>query len=297
MGWVRQVLEDYATACDLFNGAVEAFHESNIPKSVVFLRRGFFENLYVSPLLLGEDYHRQKIWYPSSESEPGAAQEYARRYGDRWKQDPSAIEFLREVWNDTLVRAELHSYINLSKNMLNASSEKQRTDLLQERELFINPKRLQRTQAEIVMRLQTEPHSIPASRPRLALILLASKDPAESLEFYKRLFCVEPTTANQIAGGYIEFQFEGVHLAIHGHRRVGEGDPYLLGPPPKSLGWGAIFVIQVGDLEFYYDNAVSMKCEIVDRDVDSPGHRFFVVRDPSGYVFEITEEAPRGLEF
>ena len=116
------VTNEGATAGDFFNGAFKALREPDVARAVVCLRRGFFENLYIAPLILGEDCAKQDIWHPSPEAEPPAAREYLKRYGDLWLEDANVRLFLREVWNDTLVRAELRSYINLSKNLFNAAS-------------------------------------------------------------------------------------------------------------------------------------------------------------------------------
>ena len=179
---------------------------------------------------------------------------------------------------------------------------------------FVNPERVKRTQVEILDRLARIDLLLPSGRPRLGLVLLASKDPASSLTFYRQLMGAEPLDANQIAGGYVEFEFAGVHLAIHGHDQLGRGDPYRLGAPPESFGWGALFVFQVGNIEHYFQNARDAGIEIVDtqmapvdrleEDATSkilPGvagaeRRYFVVRDPSGYLIELTEDEPRGLE-
>ena len=307
------------TACDLFTAAIGAFRKRDVAVATAFLRQGFFGNLYIAPLLREEEFYPQEIWYPSVEAHPRAAREYVRRYGRIWQQDPTALELLGAVWNDSLVRAELRGFINLSKNILNAGSEKERADLLDDWAQFINPERIKRTQAEILERLQKVRLRLPDQRPRLSLVLLASKDPALSLEFYRQLLDVEPVRANQVAGGYVEFEFEGVRLAIHGRDQVGQGDPYGLGPPSESLGWGALFIFQVGNLDHNYENALAVGIEIVDSHMVRPGpggdemrggsvpreggpreggagRRYFVVRDPSGYLLELTEEEPKGLE-
>ena len=289
------VTNEGATAGDFFNGAFKALREPDVARAVVCLRRGFFENLYIAPLILGEDCAKQDIWHPSPEAEPPAAREYLKRYGDLWLEDANVRLFLREVWNDTLVRAELRSYINLSKNLFNAASRRQRTELFNERSMFTNPKRLARTQAEILVRLEKVELRRTRPPPKLALVLLAAKDPATSLEFYKTLLQMDPTTTHQGAGGYVEFELEGVSLAIHGRVDAAADDPYRLGRPPESLGWGAIFVIQVQDISSYHENATNAGFDIVDCDLDTEGQRFFVVRDPSGYLLELTEDKPRGL--
>jgi catechol 2,3-dioxygenase-like lactoylglutathione lyase family enzyme len=263
---------------------------------VLLLRGGFFENLYIAPLLLGEEFYPQRIWHASPEGEPRAAEEYAKRYGRLWDEEPGALPFLREVWNDSLIRAELRNFINLSKNLLNTGSDAEFADLLREREMFLNPERIKRTQSEILSRLTAAKLRLPVARPRLGLVLLASRSPGESVEFYRKLLEVEPRTTRTFAGGYAEFDFGGLRLSIHGQDRVAVEDPYRLGTAPASLGWGAIFVFVVSDFDRYYRNAVDAGLEILDVDLTSQGKRSFVVKDPSGYLLEMTEEEPRGHE-
>lgn len=287
---------DQLTACELFNSSAEAFRQGDLPESVASLRGAFFENLYVAPLLLGEDHYPQSIWYASPDGEPTAANEYIERYGRFWRDDPRALDFLSAVWSDPLVRAELTKFLNLSKNMLGATTQADFSELLREREMFLNPERLKRTQSEILERIREGNLRVPLPKPRLALTLLASGDPAASVEFYRQLLDVEPVTTSPTSGGYAEFDFSGVRLAIHGQDRLASGDPYKLGPRPDSLGWGAIFVIRVTQVAFYHENAQRAGVPIVDSDLSTKGRRFFVVKDPSGYVLEITEEDPGGLE-
>ncbi len=259
------------------------------------MRAGFFANLYIAPLLLGEEFHPQNIWYSGADGEPLAAREYITRYGRLWKARPEALVFLREIWNDPIVRVELRGFINLSRNLLN-SREAEVEDRLRERDLFLNPARLERTQSEILARLAKARLVLPAVRPRLSLVMLASRDPSVSARFYENLLGVEPVLTSRTAGGYVEFEFDGVHFAIHGHDRAASSDPFFLGPPPSSLGWGAIFVFRVSDFGRYYENATALAAEIVDSDLSTKGHRRFVVKDPSGYLIEVTEEDPKGLE-
>ncbi|MBI4607213.1 MAG: VOC family protein [Planctomycetes bacterium] len=193
------------------------------------------------------------------------------------------------------MRTELRSFINLCRNILTAR-EKELDDRLRERELFLSPARLERTQAEILARLEKANLTVPLPKPRLGLVMLASKDPAASVQFYRSLLGVEPVTTSRLARGYAEFRFEGVGLAIHGQDRPAAGDPYLLGPPPACLGWGAVFVFRVAEFHRYYGNAVSAGLELVDCDLSRRGERFFVVKDPSGYLIEVTEEDPKGFK-
>lgn len=284
-----------ATAAELFQSALDALSQADLEGAVAHLRAGFFENLYLAPVLLGEPWEFQSIWYPAADAHPRAATEYAERYGGLWRDREGALDLLHDVWSDTLVRSEVRSFINLSKAILQTQSESQRIDLLRERERFVSLRRIARTQREIIARLRAAEHRPAAVRPRVALLLLASHDPSASVEFWRRLFRIEPSRSSPTAGGYAEFDLPGVRLAIHGHDRLAEGDPYGLGPPPASLGWGAILVLHVSDLDRYRQHAIDAGIDIVDEALDDPGKRFFLVKDPSGYLVEITEERnPRG---
>lgn len=283
------------TAAELFNRALSSFRAGELDDAVACLRAGFFENLHVAPTLLGEEHSRQAIWYPGADAEPLAATEYLSRYGQLWQEDEAALRLLGEVWDDSLVRRELERYINLSKAILQARDDQQRAEYIGERESFVDFRRIRRTQSEIIRRLQTFDLERPLARPRLALVLLAARDPTATVEFYRKLFQLEPVKTSRFAGGYAEFELPGVRIGIHGHHRLSANDPYRLGPAPQSLGWGAIFVIRVTQFDRYFENATTSEIEIVDSELGTSGHRFFLVKDPSGYLVEITEEEPRGL--
>jgi catechol 2,3-dioxygenase-like lactoylglutathione lyase family enzyme len=293
---MEQNRDSYPTAPELFNQALDSFTRGEIAQAVARLRAGFFENLFMAAVLLKEEYAALTIWYPGAQAEPKAAIEYATRYRRLWDEAPHALDLLRSVWSDPLVRSELKAYVNLCKSLLNARPGRQQLDLLKERDRFLNPERIKRTQMEILQRIEKADYKTPSVRPHLPLVMLASSDPVASVQFYRSLFGVEPVQMSQIADGYAEFEFHGVHLAIHGSSALAGGDPYRLGPPPRSLGWGAIFVFQVAGFDRYYENAVRSGIEVVDSDLGARGRRSFVVKDPSGYLLEITEEEPRGIE-
>lgn len=281
---------------DLFDSALAAYRRGDVPDSVLLLRRAFFENLYIAPILIGESPHAQAIWYPSAESELPAAREYVKRYGLRWREASGAVTFLEGLWNDPLVRAELRTFLNLSKNMLLGDSRERFESLFRERSLILSPERLRRTGSEISARLGEIPSAMPELPPRLGLVMLASRDPGATVDFYRKLLGVEPREENRIGRGYAEFDFAGVHFAVHGLDRASEADPYRLGPRPRSLGWGALFVFTVADLDRHLSMAASAGIEILDSDLSAPGRRSIVVKDPSGYLVEMTEEKPEGLD-
>lgn len=286
--------EQSLSAVELFNRSLESFREGNIAEAVACLRAGFYENLYIAPAILGEDLNPQRIWYRTADSEPRAALEYVHRYGHMWKEDGEALHFLADVWKDPLVRRERRNFVNVSKAIAQAGDASQRVELQRDHARFSDWRRISRTQSEILQRLRSSDNQRPLEQPRLELVVLASHDPAASVEFFRRLFGIDPMRTSRQARGYAEFKLPGVCLAVHGHDRLAEGDPYRLGPPPLSLGWGVVFVIRVRQLDRYYENAVRAGLDVIDRDLDSAGRRFFLVKDPSGYLIEVAEDGPEG---
>lgn len=282
-------------AFECFNQAVRCLEDTELDEAVARLRAGFFENLYIAPLLLGQKVEKQPIWHPGPDAEPDAAAEYVSLFRHNWSDTRYGLKFLRFVWTDPLVRNELRSYMNLCKSLRQARDSRQESDLVKERSRFTSMNRIKRTQSEILKRITSSDLDMPTSPPFLGLVMLASRDPSASVDFYRNLFEVEPVRTSQVSGGYAEFELSGIHIGIHGYNHHGQGDPYELGPPPSSFGWGAFFVIRVSGFDRYYENAVRTGIEIVDCDLESQGQRFFVVKDPSGYVLEITEEELRGV--
>ena len=278
------------TAAEWFNAGLGLFQRGEVEESISNLRAGIFENLYIAPTLLREEFEAPEIWYPGADSEPRAADEYALRYGVHWSESGDALRFLGEIWSDSLVRSEVRSFVNVSKAILQSANVSQQADLIRERDRFVDLRRIRTTQRDILTRLELGTYRAPIAKPRVGLIVLAARDTKATVDFYRVLFQLEPMRTSRLAGGYAEFELPGVRIAIHGHDQVARDDPYSLGAPPSSLGWGAIFVLRVEEFDRYYGNAVSNGLEIVDRELDTNGQRYFLVKDPSGYLIEVTEE-------
>jgi len=278
-----------SSASGLFNSALEAFVRGELDEAVTRLRSGFFENLYIAPSLIGEAFHPQEIWYPTPSAEPDAATEYASRYGRPWRDAADALGFLRKVWHDPVVRRELKSFINLSKAILQAPGPSAQAEYIQERRWFVDERRIRGTQTEILGRLERVTFRRPIGRPRVDSLHLAATDPARTVEFFRSLLEVDPVRTSRRARGYAEFDLPGARLVIHGHDRLAAGDPYRLGPRPHSLGWGLVLLLRVREFDRYLGNAVRAGIDVLDRDLETRGERFFLVRDPSGYLIEIAE--------
>ncbi len=283
------VSDGHPRAGELFNSALESFLKGETEIAVTCLRVAFFENLYIAPSLIDEEFHPQDIWHASADAEPQTASQYVARYGQLWRESGDSLVFLAEIWRDSIVRGELESYISLSKAILQAPDESARSEYLDERLWFIDERRIRGTQGEIISRLQRGVLRRPVARPRVDSVHLASRDPAATAVFFRDLLQVDPVRTSRRAHGYAEFELPGARLVIHGHDRLAPGDPYGLGPPPASLGWGAIFVLHVTEFDRYHENAERARIAILDHDLETRGERFFLVKDPSGYLIEISE--------
>ena len=285
---------------DLFNSALDSFSAGELEKAVICLRAAFFENLYIAPHLIGEKFYQQEIWHCGNDAGPEAALDYAQRIGVLWKGSVSTIRFLENVWCDPLVRRELKNYIRLSRALLHAPDEKAVDELLDERLRFISRRRIEATQHEILHRLRGSDRARLVDPPVLSALYLAARDPVESVEFYRKLLNIEPQNTTRRARGCAEFELPGFKLVIHGLDQQSADDPYGLGPRPRSLGWGALFVLGVRDLDRCVENARRNGIEVLDSDLEGSkgasgeeaggfSGRFFLVRDPSGYLVEIEE--------
>lgn len=290
------IAEPTPSPTELFNATLESFRRGDVEEAVACARAAFFENLYVAPTLIGEEVYPQEIWYPCADAEPRAAADYVSRFGRLWSEADDALLFLREIWNDPLVRAELQSFLGLSKSLFASPSEEARMEGLREAEWFRDARRIRRSQSEIVARLRRNRFQRPLSRPSLASIVIASRDPSATVAFFRELLRAEPLRSSGRARGFAELELPGseagpgLRLVIHGQHEVAAGDPYALGPPPASLGWGAVLVFRVAELDRYHEHAVRARLNLVDRNLDGPrGERYFVVREPSGYLVEISE--------
>jgi catechol 2,3-dioxygenase-like lactoylglutathione lyase family enzyme len=124
---------------------------------------------------------------------------------------------------------------------------------------------------------------------RLHYILLLSDDPEISTEFYRRLFGHGPRIQSSDGDGYVEFRFGATTLAIRGTDR-NLLSAHDLEATPSSRGWGAFFVFSVDNFDQIYARARAAGFTFLDGEFNQRGKRYFALKDPSGYVLEISEE-------
>ncbi len=77
--------------------------------------QGFFQNLYVPPLLLGETPPEIDAWHRTNLEYPYYAEEYVARYGELWDRASEARQALRRLWHDPDVEARRDRWLELGQ--------------------------------------------------------------------------------------------------------------------------------------------------------------------------------------
>lgn len=108
-----------------------------------------------------------------------------------------------------------------------------------------------------------------------------------SVEFYEQSLGLTCTERGERSAAFdtgactlkVERDFDESTLAAFG-----------LSPPGDSRGDGVVVVLEVEDVDAVYETAVEHDADtlIEPRDVDW-GRRLFLVRDPDGYVLEVSQ--------
>lgn len=97
--------------------ALALFRSGQIPEAVRKLYRSVFSNSYIPPLLLDEEPDRRNVWLGINLAEIPYAVDYTSRYGDLWRADPSALEFLQKFWHNPFVKKQVDKYLTLSAKL------------------------------------------------------------------------------------------------------------------------------------------------------------------------------------
>ena len=79
--------------------------------------QGFFQNLYVPPLLLGETPPEIDAWHRTNLEYPYYAEEYVARYGELWDRATNALQALRRLWHDPDVEARRDRWLELGQDL------------------------------------------------------------------------------------------------------------------------------------------------------------------------------------
>lgn len=119
----------------------------------------------------------------------------------------------------------------------------------------------------------------------LAETFLMVSDLDDSVEFYAEALGLDIIER----GNDVTFDTGTAKLIIEEDFEEGVLADFGLEPPGEDRGDGAIIVIQVDDVDAVHERADEYGAEIVfgPADVDW-GRRMFLVRDPDGYVLEVS---------
>ncbi|MBN1417569.1 MAG: VOC family protein [Planctomycetes bacterium] len=258
---------------ELFDRGLEHFARGEVEEAIATLREGFFENVHMAPVLLRIPFRPQDLWYPGPSASPDAARAYADAERPRWQQVPSAIRFLRSLWNDPLVRREIESYINFCKSFQRTLTPRVRRDLASERLKFTNPERIRRTQNEIVARIRDLRFDLPPPPPRVLALEIPCADPEEGAQFLRLLLGVLPIDGEPAERP--RFLLRGLEIVF-----VRRADA-----PPCPLR----IALRVDDIEFYARRAQDLELAVEETGSED-GARHLIVRAPFGPRFELIEE-------
>ncbi|MDY6862518.1 MAG: hypothetical protein SV062_05950 [Thermodesulfobacteriota bacterium] len=111
--------ECYLNTCDisgsLYNYALLLFKTKELDNAVLHLRKGFFTNIYIPPILLGAEILKKNCCYDNSSAEIRYAEEYVERCRSLWTDNKDSIKFLISVWEDHKVMEELEEFIKIKR--------------------------------------------------------------------------------------------------------------------------------------------------------------------------------------
>jgi len=80
-------------------------------------REGFFQNLYVAPLLLDEPAPETDIWHSTNLEYPSYAEQYVDLYGTLWDRDPDARPVLHRLWHDPDTRTHVDRWLEMGQTL------------------------------------------------------------------------------------------------------------------------------------------------------------------------------------
>lgn len=123
----------------------------------------------------------------------------------------------------------------------------------------------------------------PVLSPALLTIKLSCKSPRTSAEFHARLFQSKPVRKSK-DGALYEVALGPVTLVLQEDLTKEDRAAFGLGTVDRNRGWGAMMEIRVPDFELCLRRARKMNGVLVR---EGTGGQSFVVRDPSGFLFEV----------
>jgi len=117
-------------------------------------------------------------------------------------------------------------------------------------------------------------------------VFLMVSDYEESYEFYAETLGL---TVNRESDGHAEFDTGACSLVIEREFDEETLASFGLEPPGERRGAGAILVVEVEDVDGTYERLDAQDVPVLKEPQDVPwGRRMFLVKDPDGYVLEVS---------
>ena len=121
----------------------------------------------------------------------------------------------------------------------------------------------------------------------LSQVFLLVSNLARSLHFYRQLLDREPASQDT---RHARFDLGQVSLTIHEDLTPAEVSMWKVEPMPERRGWGVYLTFPTDDLDETYRRLAALGGEILTTPLaTSWGTRMFLVKDPDGYLLELSE--------
>jgi tetratricopeptide (TPR) repeat protein len=138
----------------LYSAALALLDGGDRPGAVLMMRKAFFSNIFIPPLLIGARVRMRFKGDLYNRANEIDAQAYERRCGDLWAPKSAERELLRRVWDDPEVRGEGERYAEAVDRLAAERDADARDKILLDLESMRSDKVLGRNHAAICARLE-----------------------------------------------------------------------------------------------------------------------------------------------
>jgi len=121
----------------------------------------------------------------------------------------------------------------------------------------------------------------------LSQVFLLVSDLSRSIHFYRQLLDRDPTSQDT---RHARFDLDHASLTIHEDLTPAEILAWKIDPVPERRGWGVYLTFPTEDLDQAHRKLVAIGADILTTPRPTPwGTRMFLVKDPDGYLLELSE--------
>jgi catechol 2,3-dioxygenase-like lactoylglutathione lyase family enzyme len=122
----------------------------------------------------------------------------------------------------------------------------------------------------------------------LSHIFLLVSHLERSIHFYRQLLERAPVSED---ARHARFDLDQVSLTIHEDLTAAEVLAWKVDPVPERRGWGVYLTFPTDDLDQTHRKLDAIGAEILTTPRPTPwGARMFLVKDPDGYLLEISQQ-------